>query len=450
MSLSDKPSPNDDDNNKLSSPGEEQLLTQQLSSTSISAKRTKTHHTHTGETRGGNDDVRSNLFHDDMSSARADSIDDNIIQYGGTEVEDIDIIDVLDNDNVDRHELITNDKLELELDQPSSGDASDVNAHIDEQDIGDSIDFASGEEFNKQYDRLLEIGRDPVLFQQMNNVILSDFVLFEAGLVFFVQDTKANIANYKNKGRELCLIFNGKRIETGEAMERALDSTENGIYKSYINLGSYFSIDHLIGIILHYAPFGCVRVCGERYNYMHPKQVCISTMKTKIPNFLIGEAEHGIEVQQNWAFGGRTRQDNDKADQIATVDAIPVLLEKEDSDSRMRKQYETWTERFGLENFYQLMIIPYCLFQMHILLFQVCHPMLVFQVLVASSSAAKYIFGLGAGIQKYLTRFISEVMRFEVSFCCHPQAWLMGMVKSSTRFPKVVREYMSKNLVRVY
>ena len=134
---------------------------------------------------------------------------------------------------------------------------------------------------------------------------------------------------------------------------------------------------------------------------------------------------------------------------------LPVLCEKGDSDSKMRAHYKTWTERFGLENFYQLLIIGYLLAQMHILL-AIASYQGTFQVLVASSAVAKYIFGLGAGPQKYLTRIIGEIITnskttmFEVSFICHPQAWMMGMVRSTTRFPKIVRDYMSKNLVRVY
>lgn len=255
---------------------------------------------------------------DDMEGANIlQDCANNDAREGTYTVGDTDINGVLDNDDIDRHELIANDALESGLDQSS---ASDVNARIVEKDIEDSIDFATGKKFQEEYSRFHEIGSNPDRFQHLN---LPAIMLFIASLVHFVQTLKVDIANYEGREGELCSLLNQWRIETGEAMEAALKSTGNEKYISYINLGSFYYTCHVIGIILHYAPIGCRPVEGEQYNHMRKDQCCVSVGTNKVPKFLDGEVKYGIEVQKGRAFGGRTEQDNDKSDQIATVDAIP-------------------------------------------------------------------------------------------------------------------------------
>ena len=260
------------------------------------------------QSKGSDDREGANILQDCANNDARDGID---------AVKDTDINDVLDNNDIDRHELLTNDALELELDQSS---ASDVNARIVEKDIEDSIDFATGNKFQEEYSRFHEIGSNPDRFQHLN---LPAIMLFIASLVTFVQTLKVDIANYEGREGELCSLLNQWRIDTGEAMEAALKSTGNEKYISYINLGSFYYTCHVIGIILHYAPIGCRPVEGERYNHMRKDQCCVSVGTNKVPKFLDGEVKYGIEVQKGRAFGGRTEQDNDKSDQIATVDAIP-------------------------------------------------------------------------------------------------------------------------------
>ena len=306
-------------------------------------------------------------------------------------VGDIDINNVLDNDYIDRDELLQNNDLELELDQPTNGDADDISIDdIDERDVSD-INIGFGKDFKKELNRLYEIGQDSEQVNQLSSELLKFIVL----LLVLVRSIASNIANYDKT--TLCTMFNEKRLELGKAMRDALDSTKNGKYKCWVNLGSRFSIDHVILHFLHFAPPGSRHVDGDEYNFMRPDQCCVSVPDTKIPNFLIAEAMKGIEAVKNWAFGGRTLYDF--TSKQATVDMIPVLCEKGDSDSKMRGHYDTWTERFGLENFYQLLIIGYLLAQMHILL-AIASYQGTFQVLVMSSAVAKYIFGLGAGPQK--------------------------------------------------
>ena len=240
--------------------------------------------------------------------------------------------------------------------------------------------------------------------------------------------------------------FNNKRNDIGEAMEQALRDNEHDEIIPLINLGTPFSLLICIVFFLHYAPKGVKQVTDQTYNFCRTTQCCVHTMFSKLLNYMINEYIYGKDKMEEWSFGGRT--DVDESPRMAVVDLMPVLLDKEESDSKMRAQYEHLASCFGVETFWMLMIIPYCILQMHILLFKASGQRCKLQIHVASAATAKYIFGFAQGLQKYLTRFIAD--SFVISFGLHPQAYLMGICKNVKVYHQYVRGYMMETLRLVY
>jgi len=92
--------------------------------------------------------------------------------------------------------------------------------------------------------------------------------------------------------------------------------------------------------------------------------------------------------------------------------------------AEMVDQYSDIARKFGLDSYYDLMAIPYCLLKMHILLFEKNEGTTGqttgqrIQLHVASSSTAKQIFGF-KGMAKYRYKLIGRF--FVLTFGLHPQ-----------------------------
>ena len=188
-------------------------------------------------------------------------------------------------------------------------------------------------------------------------------------LIEFVEHV--DISDYT--GCQLEDELNKRRDTIGNAMVQALIDNGHRDLISRINLGSRFSLETLIVFFLHYAPIGCRSVVGDKWNYCDPNQCCIHTMMKKLFNFLVNEEVHSLEQMREWAFGGG--QVLDKSAHMAAVDLIPFLLDKKDTEKEMREQYVDVANKFGLTSFYDLMIIPFCLVQMHVKLFEKRQPL---------------------------------------------------------------------------
>ena len=346
----------------------------------------------------------------DLWAAKDEARENANILYQSEKIKanDIDQDDVQANKHDaddDLDELMHHNLLEGELDM----DGNEKQLSITEEVLDDdTINFGSGQ-FQQEYDQLHRIA--------MNNIdSLNGMRKVIAKLIRYVHVTKANL--HKKTKEELLKEFNRKRDEIGTAMEDQLKENKLGRYIKHINMGTKFSICHVIVFVLHYAPIGTRHTKGDKYDYCNPNQCCISTMMSKLLNFLVNEDEHGSEQMQTWNFGGKW--DEDKSDCMAVVDLIPFLLEKKDNNSEMKKQYEAFRTRLGLHTIYELMMIPYCLLQMHILLFQKCRSDIQLQIHVCSSATAKYLFGFETGLKKYLTKFIGGAT-YVISFGLHPQ-----------------------------
>jgi len=374
-------------------------------------------------TESGDADMGSPSMGDSPSS----TISNKIGQKEEAKAENNNISNFCENNNeqnnTDNNEIeegLTNAALEGELDAgtPAEPDSNTKQKSINEIKIeGDSIVFGAN------------LGPMEGILNWYNELLDSEQNAFEgtmkgyiAELVKYVNDVKEGHIKF-GSDEEMEKRFNEKRELIGKKMEDVLDKNGNSYLIPLINLGSLFSVHIVIVFFLHYAPKGVRKVYNEAYNFCRNTQCCIHTMKHKLLNFQINEVTYGAKTMLEWAFGGLTNVD--KSEKMAIVDLIPFLLDKVDSESAMREQYRKMSESLGLESFYILMLIPYCLVQMHILLFQECqrqgrHQGIKLQIHAASAYVAKYVFGLVSGTTKYLNRYTYKT--FVISFGLHPQA----------------------------
>jgi hypothetical protein len=264
-------------------------------------------------------------------------------------------------------------------------------------------DMHKGEKVSKEWDKISRMRK-----------VMMELILF----VNHVQHSE----EYKNmSAKQVEAKCNAKRKEVGEAIATYLRDEGYGHLANIINLGTPFCTDTLIIFYLHYAPEGTNSVDGDKFNFCHPRQCCIHTMFSKLLNFLINEDEYGSECMLDWSFGGKT--DVDKTDKMVAVDLIPFLLKKKKTDGEMSKQYQAFSDRLGLASKEELMMIPYCLIQLHLLLHQKSRNGKKCQLHIASSATAKYAFGREGGVKKYLTKFVSDL--YVITFGPHPQVFLM-------------------------
>lgn len=324
-------------------------------------------------------------------------------------------------DNNEIEEGLTNAALEGELDAGTPAEPDNNNAKqksINEIKIeGDSIVFGANlglmEGILIWYNKLLK---------SEQNAYEGTMKGYIAELVKYVNDVKEGRIKF-GSDEEMEKRFNEKREWIGDMMAKILKEKKHSDLIPLINLGSLFSVHIVIVFFLHYAPKGVRKVYNEAYNFCRNTQCCIHTMKHKLLNFQINEMKNGVKTMLEWTFGGLTNVD--ESEKMAIVDLIPFLLDKVKSESAMREQYRKMSDSLGLESFYILMLIPYCLVQMHILLFQECqrqgrHQGIKLQIHAASAYVAKYVFGLVSGTTKYLNRYTYKT--FVISFGLHPQA----------------------------
>ena len=140
-------------------------------------------------------------------------------------------------------------------------------------------------------------------------------------------------------------------------------------------------------------------------------------------------------------FGERT--EDTFSDKIGCVDLVPFTLKK-GTPAQLREQCEELAMKLGLESVYELFAISFNLMVMHALLHVVKYgePM---PVLVATSYAAKYIFG-EVGLGRFENSRHSPLMM--VCFGLHPQGIMMGMNKS--KIFDTVRPAMNASIVDCY
>eukprot|EP00986_Skeletonema_menzelii_P013973 scaffold8686_cov122-Skeletonema_menzelii.AAC.3 len=382
----------------------------------------------------------------------------------GDEDEDEDFLISLDDDleqqqpgkdEVEVEEMIPNVDLELEdLDNVKEGDKEEDGKRrvlkIVVKEGSDLLAMMKESEFKRNYNSYPRTNSD---VKQMNEGIMRkivEFIVFTEGL---------DISQYKTAA-ELERILNEKRDEIGEALAQALRTKGHDDLASKINLGSRFSVETLMVFYLHYAPEGCTPVEGVKFDYCHPHQCCIHTMFSKVPNFVVNENEHGAEQMKQWKFGGKGVKNTNK--NMAAVDLIPFLLQKKKKDAEMREQYEQIAGKLGLPSYLDLMIIPFCISQLHIKLFQKqqeekadaggeleeASKLTRLEFHFCSAASSSYILGYPKGVQKYQQRFVFD------SFCLsvgpHPQVWLMGCIKSRVLFPKETAEMIAETIVLMY
>ena len=85
----------------------------------------------------------------------------------------------------------------------------------------------------------------------------------------------------------------------------------------------------------------------------------------------------------------------------------------------MREQYVEIANKLGLDSYFDLMAISYCLIKMHSLLFQKMNGTdKKLQIHVASSATSWYMFGL-KGISKYYRTILA--LTYCMTFGFHPQ-----------------------------
>eukprot|EP00985_Skeletonema_marinoi_P006218 scaffold2696_cov144-Skeletonema_marinoi.AAC.10 len=275
-----------------------------------------------------------------------------------------------------------------------------------------------------------------------------EFIVFTERLDISEYDTAANLERALNQQRD----------EIGDAMAEALRNEGHGDLVSKINLGNKFSIMTLILFFLHYAPEGCVAVEGDKRNFCRSNQCCIHTMFTKLYNFVVNEYEKGPDKMKEWAYGGK--REEDVSNRMAAVDLIPFLLEKMDKDSEMREQYCQVADYFGLESYLDLMIIPFCIAQLHIRLFEKAkleanpgeeleERAQQLQLHFCGAASSLHILGLEKGMQKYREK-LSIPSSVKVTVGPHPQCWLMGLLKSRSIFSEEISMMIAEVIVSIY
>ena len=120
----------------------------------------------------------------------------------------------------------------------------------------------------------------------------------------------------------------------------------------------------------------------------------------------------------NYEYGGKTNKD--MSSKMAVVDMIPMLLEKFNKEADMIRQYQKYADLLKLNSFNELIGISHTMARLHLLLHRVSHPNgKKCQVHVASSAAAKHMFGLAAGPAKYFAKIAHS--SFTITFGPHPQ-----------------------------
>eukprot|EP00984_Skeletonema_dohrnii_P018464 scaffold8637_cov153-Skeletonema_dohrnii-CCMP3373.AAC.14 len=352
--------------------------------------------------------------------------------------DDEDFIDSLELEEI--MDIFVSSKLEANLDSDDSDSKVPPNNEVVDNVNTASFDMREGG-FQQRYDELAN--SDKTEHDGLLRAIIHLVTLVEKG--DFSKYSKTNI-------KELEDYLNMERGDIYQVMKETL--IENG-YKELaeqINLGSRLSILTLVVFFLHYAPTGCKPVDGDPPNFARPNQCCIATLFSKVPNFFLNEQSEGSDFmeEQNWRFGGKT--DFHDESKMAVVDLMPILLEKKESEAEMVDQYSDIARKFGLDSYYDLMAIPYCLMKMHILLFEKNKGTTGqrIQVHVASSSTAKQVFGFtqGMAMAKYRYKLIGRF--FVLTFGFHPQGLLMGIAKNSKVYHKALLKIMTKHLIDVY
>ena len=227
------------------------------------------------------------------------------------------------------------------------------------------------------------------------------------------QQINSGVYNNAKKSviKQLQTDFNNKRDGIITAMKLVLPEK----FHHLINMANPFSHETVIMFILHYAPVG-VRHAKDKHDFTRDDQCCIHTMKKKLYNFLVND-NAGLNMK-DYNYGGRTNKD--MSSQMVVVDMIPMLLEKFDKEADMILQYQKYTDLLKLDSFYELMAISQTTARLHLLLHRVSHPDgKKCQVHVASSAAAKHMFGLAAGPAKYFAKIAHS--SFTITFGPHPQ-----------------------------
>ena len=349
-------------------------------------------------------------------------INDRLVEY--LENEDVCLVedDISQDDDVDRQIPVSE----------TAGDISEAisNVGCEFEDLAES-DTALQEYEIPPLDASSTMFGDKRLVQDLNKLLddlqhgrLDDQRMRKAVAEFmqYANDLERRVEEGEFNNASVTVIeqleteLNGKRKVLIDVMKDTLPKE----YRHLINMAHQFSSDTVILFILHYAPVGVRHADNDIHDFTRNDQCCVSTMKKKLYNFLVND-DAGLEMT-NYEYGGKTNED--MSSKMAVVDMIPMLLEKFDKEADMIRQYQKYADLLKLNSFYELIGISHTMARLHLLLHQVSHPNgKKCQVHVASSAAAKHMFGLTAGPAKYFAKIAHS--SFTITFGPHPQESLV-------------------------